>query len=54
MPSKWNSPKKLRNRSPTSPGASVSAPSIAGGTSFISSAAAEVATISAPATSSLP
>ena len=54
MPSNWNSPKKLRNRSPTSPGAAFSPPSIAGGTSAISSAVAVEAMISAPATSWLP
>ena len=54
MPSKWNSPKKLRNRSPTSPGAALSPASKRGGTSAISSAAADEAMISAPATSWLP
>ncbi len=41
MPSNSNSPKKLRNRSPTSPGAVLSAASIDGGTSLISCAVAE-------------
>ncbi len=54
MPSNWKSPKKLRNRSPTSPGAAFSPASRAGGTSAISAAAADEAMISAPATSWLP
>ncbi len=47
MPSNSNSPKKLRNSSPTSPGAWFSAASIDGGTSAISWAVADDATISA-------
>ena len=54
MPVKSNSPKKLRNSSPTSPSASLSAASRDAGTSAISSAAAVEAMISAPVTSWLP
>ena len=54
IPSNVKSPKKLRNSSPTSPGATLRPASIAGATSPISSAHAVEAMISAPATSSLP
>jgi hypothetical protein len=54
MPSKSKSPKNERNNSPTSPGALLSAASIAGGTCAISSAADFDAMISAFATRSLP
>ena len=49
-----NSPKKLRNSSPISPGAALRPARSAGGTSAISAAVAADAMISAPVTSSLP
>ena len=54
IPSKSNSPKKLRNMSPTSPGALLRPASSDGGTSLISCDVAEVAMISASPTKMLP